>query len=64
MPVWMLRAEGLECELIDEVTMQLSGADQTVRFETIEANGGRTVLAPETIPCKLNQLRHSSRVIH
>lgn len=33
---------GLECDLLDETTMQLSGADQTVRFETVEANGGRT----------------------
>ena len=35
-------AEGLECELIDDMTMQCSGADQTVRFETIEANHGKS----------------------
>ena len=34
--------EGLECELVDELTMQCSGADQTVRFETIDANDGKS----------------------
>ena len=32
-------SDGLECPLIDGTTMQLTGGDQTVRFEAIGADG-------------------------
>ena len=36
-------SDGLECPLVgDGLTMQLTGAEQTVRFETLEDNGGKS----------------------